>query len=633
MKKGVVTETLLYIAGGIIAALAIYYGVSSAIQLSEKGEQASFEILKKTITTDLGRISELYGSNRTFSYNLAPYTQICFLDIKKSDKIIDDTSAPEIIRQSIETGENFSNNVYLLGPTTDSFYAGEISVCKKNLSCFNTSQGITKVNVYGGGGYALFDPCEEFKVSYPVVINWTVPKDEGFEIYPADFISPKTINLKANVTDSGGNKIVSITWMVTVTNVSGDGSTQIMPAIPVDAVSLISEFGPLTVTNYSKYYITIIATNNISKEGSFTFVREFAEPGKHYPYAKIVFPNATVVPSNTPINFSGIANDEDAGYLDYSWDFGDDSAIVSDSIFHGANSAVETQNESHSYSLNAVSRLVKFKVTNQQGYSAVDTKLLSIGNTVPSITINFPKMLQILSASSNQITVNFNFTPSDIEQATLNCDININGTRVAVDSLPSGQPYNYAYTLDAPAMGSLPIEYYWSVTCTDGIGVNSSPTVRFSVVREALAISPLSCSVVSGQSCSNGIRVLSLSGWTNAHVDYSASSYPYTLCCNLTNGSINYLTLSGTTQVMRLSSNLNAHASFDTGAYLVPIYFGTSGLANPPAINCWTQTSSCNTAANETCVLSLSSLSNAHVSTCDSGQGYVYPNIICCKAS
>ena len=49
MKKGQGTEALLFILGGVIMALAIYYGVSSVMNVQQKGAEAGLLLLESTI--------------------------------------------------------------------------------------------------------------------------------------------------------------------------------------------------------------------------------------------------------------------------------------------------------------------------------------------------------------------------------------------------------------------------------------------------------------------------------------------------------------------------------------------------------------------------------------------------------
>ena len=182
MKKGQGTAALLYILGGVVMALAIYYGVSSVAQVKQEGTEAGLLLLESTIKTDIGRISSQYGSNRSINYNLgSDFTRICFADTTKKNLIKQDVSVPLIINDSVSAGS--SNNVFLLGPKTEAFYGGEIRVCLKNVSCFNASRGVANVRMFGGGGFAMFDPCGPPVFSIPQVVNWTVAKEIKTEIY------------------------------------------------------------------------------------------------------------------------------------------------------------------------------------------------------------------------------------------------------------------------------------------------------------------------------------------------------------------------------------------------------------------------------------------------------------------
>ena len=99
MKKGQTTQTLMYIVGGIIFAIVVYYGVSSVFNVQERTDETNLELLKNTISNDVSRISSQYASNRTHSYQIGPdFSRICFADTTKNPEIALDLNAPEIIR-------------------------------------------------------------------------------------------------------------------------------------------------------------------------------------------------------------------------------------------------------------------------------------------------------------------------------------------------------------------------------------------------------------------------------------------------------------------------------------------------------------------------------------------------------
>jgi hypothetical protein len=633
MKKGQLTETLLYVAGGIIAALAIYYGVSSIGQLGVKGEEASLALLKNTIRNNIATISTHYGSNKTYSYNLgSDYTQICFSDTTKNSQIANDqleyVISPGIIRDSAES--NSTNNIFLLGPKTEAFYGGEIRVCMKNVSCFNASMGMVDVRMYGGGSYALFEPCEIPKVSIPFVINWTVPKDRTIETYDL----PYTISdIFANATDPGGSEL-DLRWIVK--NISADiineTSKENQPS------SVIEGFGAFNVTSYGRYYFTLIATNNISRQGSFTFTREVVQPGEHYPEARILVDKISPplpVQLGVSTGFVGYGNDLSPGELNESWDWGDGNA------YDCALSVTRVANQSYNctklkaYYETGVSRLIKFKVTNiRTGLSATDSLRITIGNTAPWIVLSAPDNGQVLTTNANTMDVAFNFTPYDNEQSSISCQINIDGSVTSLGNRQNATLQTFTKTMNAPAVNGAEETHHWAVSCNDGIDSNSSETRTFKIRRVAQLLPELSCFV--SDDCRGSTAMLSISDLTNAHVSSNVNDYTYKLCCNLTVGGdpANYLekTTSCANPFISLSSATNAHASFRDPLYTASqICFSKNpALTQPLNFNCYVN----NDCATDICILTLSSnvpgtYTNSHVAACTQP----YSNKICCNVT
>jgi hypothetical protein len=110
--------------------------------------------------------------------------------------------------------------------------------------------------------------------------------------------------------------------------------------------------------------------------------------------------------------------------------------------------------------------------------------------------------------------------------------------------------------------------------------------------------------------------------YTNAHVqrvEYTGTHYNQMLCCNSTANPVG--NASSGEHILELSGETNAHAQVN-GAY--PYQAHISSATGTPICGNY---SACPT--NYTCLLSLSSYSNAHVGPCVNG----YVNLICCQLS
>ncbi|MEM4336452.1 MAG: hypothetical protein QXG86_00410, partial [Candidatus Woesearchaeota archaeon] len=226
-KRGQIPESLLYVAAGIITAIVVYYGVSSVISFKSKEKEAETILLKQKISTDIARISSQLGAARNYSYLLpSQFDEICYVDTSKKEEIIENISKIvnsetsiknkeaiiEIINNSIYT--NSSNNVFLFGKSTDAFRGGDLEICSKPIKCFQAYRGKLSVEMFGGGGFALLEPCTPIINLPPIVLNETAAKmiffvGEG-EKFP--FISEDKI--RANATDpEKGN--LEVFWFIT----------------------------------------------------------------------------------------------------------------------------------------------------------------------------------------------------------------------------------------------------------------------------------------------------------------------------------------------------------------------------------------------------------------------------------
>lgn len=619
MKKGQVSEILLYIAGGIIAAIAIYYGVNSAIQLKETGEKSTIEILKSNMRKDIETISKQFGSNRTFSYNIAPFTKICFSDTTKNADIIKDDRVPLIINESAAT--NSSNNVFLFGEKTEAFYAGEIRICMKNVTCFNATQGFANVKIYGGGGFALLEPCAPIQIPIPLCQNSSSPIYLKYEVNDISEATDWLMSAEAIDTATPPGQL-NIKWIIK--NATGNIIETEEETKTSNSISSLT-YTKANITKFGIYTFTMVATNEYSKQCSVKFTRIILPPGAHFPEAKIIAPEGDMLQPNTVIEFKGRGNDSAAGQLTASWDWGDGE--TTDCYPSGQRSANQSYDctTTRVYSQSGTSVLVKFTVTNSLGLSATDTRRYSIGNTWPWIVLKKPLNNAVLPPGD----VYFNFTPYDNEQEKLDCQFLLDGSSVGLGTLKNNT--EFTKTVSNVGLG----QHYWAVSCSDGINTNTSETRKFYV--QPLPI--LSC-IVSNE-CGTLTPMLSLSGLTNAHVDSSplTNTYPYKLCCNLTKTGDpeNYLQnaecglLTSSQPFISLSSPSNAHAAapsvWPDTLYPIKKCFNVSSLTPSVTFSCSTKKDPCD--SGETCVLTLSSDTNAHVASCDNQQAY--GNKICCK--
>lgn len=139
--------------------------------------------------------------------------------------------------------------------------------------------------------------------------------------------------------------------------------------------------------------------------------------------------------------------------------------------------------------------------------------------------------------------------------------------------------------------------------------------------------------VVYNSACDDSQTILRLSSVGNAHgaiYNQSSIGYDIKICYpDVFNGSI-YPVSSGanshqcqaSNNIFNLSANYNAHASIGSGStYTTPVCYGD--------LVCRNTTSSCDTSAGEVFVVSLSSISNAHLSANET----YYSQKICCSSA
>lgn len=140
-------------------------------------------------------------------------------------------------------------------------------------------------------------------------------------------------------------------------------------------------------------------------------------------------------------------------------------------------------------------------------------------------------------------------------------------------------------------------------------------------VGKAYPVIRMECAV-KNEAC-NGVTVFKISALTNAHAGDINSDYPYNVCCQ--NMAVTTTCdAANPNVVLKLSSSSNAHAetasntNYNTNICLEPSSKVSCGVI---------ETGNCEDNGYETCLISLSSDTNAHVADCDSG----YSKKICCK--
>ena len=618
MKRGQASETLLYIAGGIITAIVIYYGVSAIISFMGKGEEAQFLLLKQGITNDIQRITVQAGAARNISYSLsADFNEICYVDTSKREDIITNPSANKIINDSVYS--NSSNNVFLLGQKTEAFNAGDLKVCNSSVKCFQAYAGKAHVEIYGGGGFALFDPCEIITNLPPYIINLTA---KDVLLFVDSTISFPLSNISiAKVIDPEGS-VMQIIWHIK--NASGN-VTSTLPLNDIQSGSEVQH--DLDITYYGRYKATVVATDNLGKQGSLDFNIAVAQPNNEPPEANITLP--TDLEGYSPgqmISFMAAGNDTEGGALGYQWDFGDSLPVQSGSEYRAEHQQF-TNTTTHSFLLSGTYN-VMFTVTDAGGLSDTSVRTITIGNTLPVISIILPEN----NAVVNTKDVNFTFTPVDREQEKMTCLIALINQTGGLRRITLGEVLNFtnASIIENLEEGS----YTWTASCSDGIGTGTSATMRFKVILLPLLRCYLTaaCPVLFS-------KMFSLSSITNAHASQDPNDMAYTqkVCCNLTKGATllnigpNTVTCYNQDKNMslKLSSPFNAHAEIPDTA--TPYYSSNICLkTSEPGISflCRSTNGICDQ-IGETCVVSLSSDTNAHLESCISGN---YPVKICCRA-
>lgn len=141
-----------------------------------------------------------------------------------------------------------------------------------------------------------------------------------------------------------------------------------------------------------------------------------------------------------------------------------------------------------------------------------------------------------------------------------------------------------------------------------------------------LLLLPLTIACTGG----NSQLIFRISAPTNAHAELwnGAGTYPEEICYDdifpITYGGALPHNDNGSNTVLRLSAATNAHAD-STGAYPVAVYYGDLVCSYADT----SMAEDCDTIGGEECVATISSATNAHVSSSCSGAGS-YPIKVCC---
>ncbi|MBS3052066.1 MAG: hypothetical protein J4428_01690 [Candidatus Aenigmarchaeota archaeon] len=146
-------------------------------------------------------------------------------------------------------------------------------------------------------------------------------------------------------------------------------------------------------------------------------------------------------------------------------------------------------------------------------------------------------------------------------------------------------------------------------------------SVTYNITNETSAQAQLSCSV--GDVCV-GTEVLHMSASSNAHAELNnESAYGKKLCCSITEGTLS-VDVKDTGGLIALSANANAHAQMNNESsygYRVDLIASSGPLTCAYANSC---------AAYDTCLLSISNSTDAHIGDCVTDP---YATKLCCSGS
>lgn len=174
----------------------------------------------------------------------------------------------------------------------------------------------------------------------------------------------------------------------------------------------------------------------------------------------------------------------------------------------------------------------------------------------------------------------------------------------------------FMYFKDLYGLSRNTFDYRWYASDAAS-NINTTNLLNYTVQNEK---TNLTCRVVLGSCNINETAILRLSNYTNAHVQLlNQSGYGYTLCCDsgvsTVDLSVNYSSAGTGDLLTRLTAQDNAHVQDKTqSGYLYPIYLQSS-IGNF-SVDIVTGTT-CQAAGYDTCIMTISNATNAHVASCD----------------
>jgi parallel beta-helix repeat protein len=314
--------------------------------------------------------------------------------------------------------------------------------------------------------------------------------------------------------------------------------------------------------------------------------------------------------NNTVINNTINSNNQYGIYLS------DNSA---DNIFINNNATNNTvsdfRSEGSSFG-NIVTNLTTQQNLISFTFNAISLKGL-LANQAPSGLANYEKISKYINATGfgggSWVFLNFSYSDSDWNTTNITDESTLSVWRYNGTWAQSG--WNGTRVLD---------------TANNIVGVNITEFgSTFAPMGSApVTVGNLSCTVrygTSGVCLSGETGMLHMSNSTNAHTELpNQSIYNYTVCCNDTAGA-NTVSNSTGYNFLRLSNETNAHAEQSNYAnYLSLAYIG--GSVNGMSCNYRPVSGDCS-ATNETCLLTLSNTTNAHVGDCTTNP---YNLTVCC---
>ncbi|MCF7861070.1 hypothetical protein K9M79_02405 [Candidatus Woesearchaeota archaeon] len=154
-------QPLIYMLSVIIMALILIYGYNAVNELLEKQEFVSILKFETYIQSEFEKISRQYGSTKIINLNVpAGYNEICFIDLSAPVNpalSAGSSDAHPIIHQSWELGNQ--KNIFLVKKITEKLIsAGTIKIESPYYFCLDTSNGMARIKITGGGDHTIVAP-------------------------------------------------------------------------------------------------------------------------------------------------------------------------------------------------------------------------------------------------------------------------------------------------------------------------------------------------------------------------------------------------------------------------------------------------------------------------------------------